>query len=256
MLTEERRQRVMEILNRENAVQVEDIAEKFDVSVATVRRDLTALEAEGLLRRVYGGAVPVRKPIDSNAAFQIRSCQNPREKAAIGRLAASLVRPGDTILLDVGTTTLEVAKALKHRSDITVLTNSLSILNALVDSELNVYSLSGRMRKDEYAFEGRLVANTLQSFHISKVFIGCGGYSLEYGITEHIYESAQNREFFIEQSDAAIQVADSGKFGVNTTVLVENSNMVKTIVTDSNLPFQMQEDIRQRGIKLLIAQSE
>ena len=79
---------------------------------------------------------------------------------------------------------------------------------------------------------------------------------LEYGITEHIYESAQNREFFIEQSDEAILVADSGKFGVNTTVLVENSNQVKTIVTDSNLSAQMQEDIRQQGIKLLIAQSE
>jgi len=256
MLTEERRQRIMEILNRENAVQVEDIAERFDVSVATVRRDLTALEEEGLLRRVYGGAVPVKRPIASDAAFKIRACQNSGKKAAIGKLAASLVQPGDTILLDVGTTTLEVAKALKHRSDVTVLTNSLSILNELVDSSLNVYSLSGRMRKGEYAFEGRLVANTLQSFHISKAFIGCGGYSLEYGITEHIYESAQNREFFIEQSDEAILVADSGKFGINTTVLVENSNMVKTIVTDEGLPEPLREELRSKGIRLLIAQSE
>lgn len=253
MLTEERRNKIIQMLQEENVLQVTELSELFDVSLATIRRDLTVLEGDGYLRRVYGGAFSLRKPIASGDAFKIRSQEKQHEKAAIGRLAASLVEPGDTVLLDVGTTTLEVARAMKHRENITVLTNSLPVLNELVDSSLSVYSLSGRMRKSEFSFVGSLVSNTVNSFHISKVFVGCGGYSLEYGLTEHIYDSAQNRNYFIEQSDEAILVADSRKFGNNAAVLVENSNMVKTIVTDSHLSEEWQRKIRAKGIRLLIA---
>lgn len=254
MLTEERRSRIIQLLREESTVYVVDLSAKFDVSLATIRRDLAALEQEGYLRRVYGGAISLKKPITSSDAFKIRSLERQAEKAAIGRLAASLVEAGDTVLLDVGTTTLEVARALKHRENITVLTNSLPILNELVDSSLNVYSLSGRMRKSEFSFVGNLISNTVHSFHISKVFIGCGGYSLEFGLTEHIYDSAQNRNFFIEQSDEAILVTDSRKFGSNAAVLVENSSMVKTIVTDSGLSEEWRRKIRAKGIRLLIAE--
>lgn len=254
MLTEERRARIIQILREESTVQVVALSARLDVSLATVRRDLSALEQEGYLRRVYGGAISLKKPIASTDAFKIRSLERQAEKAAIGQLAASLVEPGDTVLLDVGTTTLEVAKALKYREGITVLTNSLPILNELVDSSLNVYSLSGRMRKAEFSFVGNLISSTVNSFHISKVFIGCGGYSLEFGLTEHIYDSAQNRNLFIEQSDQAILVTDSRKFGSNAAVLVENSNMVKTIVTDSHLSEEWRRKIRAKGIQLLIAE--
>lgn len=253
MLTEERRDRIRQLLQKESTLQVPDLVALFDVSVATIRRDLTALEQDGYLRRVYGGAISLKKPISSTDAFKIRSLEYQTEKAAIGRLAASLIETGDTVLLDVGTTTLEVAKSLKHREGITVLTNSLPILNELVDSCLNVYSLSGRMRKSEFSFVGDLISNTVHSFHISKVFIGCGGYSLEYGLTEHIYDSAQNRNFFIEQSDEAILVTDSRKFGSNAAVLVENSGLVKTIVTDCHLSEEWRRKIRAKGIRLLIA---
>jgi len=254
MLTEERRNKIRQLLQTERTLQVPELSARFDVSLATIRRDLTALEEGGYLRRVYGGAISLKSPISSSDAFKIRSLECQEEKAAIGRLAASLIKPGDTVLLDVGTTTLEVAKALKHRDGITVLTNSLPILNELVDSSLNVFSLSGRMRKSEFSFVGDLISNTVHSFHISKVFIGCGGYSLEFGLTEHIYDSAQNRNFFIEQSDEAILVADSRKFGINAAVLVENSNMVKTIVTDSHLSEEWRRKIRAKGIRLLIAE--
>ena len=253
MLTEERRKKILYYLKNDSSVQVDKLSADFDVSLATIRRDLAALEKEGLLRRVYGGAVSIDKPIATDDAFKARQFKKMEEKIAIGRLAASLVQPGDTVLLDVGTTTLEVAKALKDRSDVTVLTNSLSILNELVDSSLNVYSLSGRMRKSSYSFEGNLVVNTLQSFHVSKVFLGCGGYSMEYGLTETIYENALNRSFFIQQSEDAILVTDSSKFGKNSAVLVENSNMVKTIVTDSSLSAEWRQKIRAKGITLLIA---
>ena len=214
------------------------------------------MEKEGLLRRVYGGAVSIDSPIASNDAFKARQFKQMEEKIAVGRLAASLVQPGDTVMLDIGTTTLEVARALKNRSDVTVLTNSLSILNELVDSSLNVYSLSGRMRKNEYSFEGSLVANALQSFHIDKVFLGCGGYSMEYGLTETIYENALNRSFFIQQSEDAILVTDSSKFGKNSSVIVENSARVKTIVTDTGLSDEWRRKLQERGIRVLLAKPE
>jgi DeoR/GlpR family transcriptional regulator of sugar metabolism len=253
MLTEERRKRIAQMLLSEDAVKVEPLAEEFDVSLATIRRDLAALEDEGVLRRVYGGAVSLRKPVSSNTRFKNRMNEMQAEKAAIGRLAASLVQPGDTVLLDVGSTTLEVARALKNRSDITVLTISLPILNELVDSPLNVYSLSGRMRKSEFAYVGNVVSNALQPFHINKAFIGCGGYTLEYGLTEYVIESAQNRNYFIEQSDETIMVADSKKFGMNAAILVENSSYIRTIVTDSGLSEDWQRKLRAHGIELFVA---
>ena len=256
MLTEERRKKILYYLKNDSSVQVDKLSEDFDVSLATIRRDLAALEKEGLLRRVYGGAVSVNKPIASDDAFKVRQFRQMEEKIAVGRLAASLVQPGDTVLLDIGTTTLEVAKALKNRSDVTVLTNSLSILNELVDSSLNVYSLSGRMRKNEYSFEGNLVVNALQSFHIDKVFLGCGGYSMEYGLTETIYENALNRSFFIQQGEDAILVTDSSKFGKNSSVIVENSARVKTIVTDTGLSEDWLRKLRERGIRVLLAEPE
>lgn len=256
MLTEERRKRIAHILKSESSVQVDKLSQDFDVSLATIRRDLAAMEKEGLLRRVYGGAVSIDRPIASNDAFKARQYRQMEEKVAIGRLAASLVQPGDTVLLDVGTTTLEVARALKDRSDVTVLTNSLSILNELVESSVSVYSLSGRMRKDQYSFEGSMVANALQSFHVSKVFLGCGGYSLEYGLTEPIYENALNRSFFIQQSEDAILVTDSSKFGRNSSVIVENSPRVRTIVTDSGLSEEWRAKLRDKGIRVLIAYPE
>lgn len=256
MLTEERRKKILFYLKAESSVQVDKLSEDFDVSLATIRRDLAALEREGLLRRVYGGAVSIDKPIASDDAFKARQFKRMEEKVAIGRLAASLVQQGDTVLLDVGTTTLEVARALKNRSDVTVLTNSLSILNELADSSLNVYSLSGRMRKGEYSFEGSLVVNALQSFHVSKVFLGCGGYSMEFGLTEPIYENALNRSFFIQQSEDAILVTDSSKFGKNSSVIVENSSRIKTIVTDNGLNEEWRQRLRDRGICVLIATPE
>ena len=252
MLTEERRKKILYYLKNDSSVQVDKLAENLDVSLATIRRDLTALEKEGLLRRVYGGAVSIDRPIASDDAFKARQFKQMGEKIAVGRLAASLVQPGDTVMLDVGTTTLEVARALKNRSDVTVLTNSLSILNELVDSSLNVYSLSGRMRKNEYS----LVANALQSFHIDKVFLGCGGYSMEYGLTETIYENALNRSFFIQQSEDAILVTDSSKFGKNSSVIVENSARVKTIVTDTGLSEDWLRKLQERGIKVLLAEPD
>ena len=256
MLTEERRKRIAQMLLTEDAVKVEPLAEEFEVSLATIRRDLAALEEEGVLRRVYGGAVSLQKPISSNIRFQNRMNLMQAEKAAIGRLAASLVQPGDTVLLDVGSTTLEVARALKDRQDVTVLTISLPILNELVDSPLNVYSLSGRMRKAEFTYVGNVVSNALQPFHINKAFIGCGGYTLEYGMTEYVIESAQNRNYFIEQCDEAILVADSNKFGKNVSILVENSSYVKTIVTDNGLPEDMHNKLQERGIHVLLAKPE
>lgn len=252
MLTEERRDRIAQLLEASNSMQVDQLSDMFDVSVATIRRDLSALEEAGVLRRVHGGAVFVRKPISSHARFLLNQYEMQAEKAAIGRLAASLIQPNDTVLLDVGTTTLEVAKALKYRSDVTVLTNSLPVLNELAESQIPVYSLSGRMMG--FSLVGNLVSNTLHSFHISKVFIGCFGYTLEYGITERVYDIAQNRNFFIEQSDEAILVTDSRKFGNNAAIMVENSKLVKTIVTDSGLSEEWRQKLQARGINVLIAQ--
>jgi DeoR/GlpR family transcriptional regulator of sugar metabolism len=245
---------MLTILRASNNVIVNDLAEQFNVSVATIRRDLTVLEEMGLLKRVYGGAVPVEYQPKPYISFTTRISDFTREKEAIGRETAKLVNPEDTILLDIGTTTLQLAKNLRNMQGLTVLSNSLPIINELIDSLVTVFVLGGRARLNEFSIVGNLGIGTLKSFHINKAIIGCGGFSIEHGITQYSYDVAQLSSHFIDNCDKAILVTDSSKFGKNVSVKIENSNQIDTIVTDSNISEEWAKNLTDKGFKLIIAQ--
>ena len=253
MLTEERRNQMAAILKSSNNIVVNDLAEHFKVSVATIRRDLSVLEEMGVLKRVYGGAVPVEHQPKPYISFMTRISDFTKEKEAIAREAVKLIGPEDTILLDMGTTTLQIAKNLRNMRGLTVLTNSLPIINELIDSQVTVFALGGRVRLNEFSIVGNLGMGTLKSFHINKAIIGCGGFSLEHGITQYSYDVAQLSSQFIEHCDKAILVTDSSKFGKNVSVKIENSSQVDTIVTDSNISEDWVKRLKDKGFNVVVA---
>ena len=254
-MQKERRNQILALLHKQGMVKIPELAKAFDVSVITIRRDLDELVRAGQVQKVYGGAVLAPQAIpepESQRLFHSRLVHNHRDKMMIGMAAAKLVKDGETVILNIGTTALEVAKHLGNYDDLTVLTNSLPILNQLADTKLNVYSLGGKLRGNELALHGSLAFKALNDFYVDKAFIGAGGITLENGITDHNVDSAELCAAIAKRSRQTILVADSSKFGKDASVIIGPLTCVDTIITDSGISEEFAEGIRQAGIELII----
>jgi DeoR/GlpR family transcriptional regulator of sugar metabolism len=255
MLSEERRNEILEIINREKVIKIKDITDKYNVSVATARRDLDILEAQLYVKRIYGGAALVT-PSGTEPLFFTREMENRAEKIAIGKAAAELVVEGDTVMLDIGTTTLEVARNLKKIPNITVITSSLTIMNELANSNVTVYSVGGKIRPHELSLSGSIALNSLEQFCVQKAFIGAAGVTFNEGISDFNYEETQVRLMAIKRAKQAILVVDSAKFGNNAFAITCPLEYFHIIVTDVNLPKDFADGIRDRKINLITVQPE
>lgn len=255
MLAKERHAIIMEELKRNKIIKITDIVRQFDVSNETARRDLEALQDQKLIKRIYGGAV-----LDTATSFDSfltpRASLSQSEKSAIGKAAADLISEGDTIILDIGTTTLEIARNIKNMRNITVLTNSLAILNELAASDYNVYCLGGRINADELSMSGDLTANALRNFFVDKAFIGAGGITFSEGVSDYNSEEATVRRTVIQRANKVVLVADSGKFGSNAFAFVCPIENIDTIVSDENLSESYVSGIRERKIELILAKPD
>ena len=254
-MQKERRNQILAMLHRQGMVKIPELAKAFDVSVITIRRDLEALVRAGQVQKVYGGAILAPQATaepEAQRLFHARLAHNHREKMMIGMAAAKLVKDRETIILDIGTTALEVAKHLGTYDDLTVLTNSIPILNQLANTRLNVYSLGGKLRCNELALCGSLAFKALNDFCVDKAFIGAGGVTLENGITDHNLDSAELCSAIAKRSRQTILVADSSKFGKDASVIIGPLSSVETIITDSGISEEYADGIRQAGIELII----
>ena len=255
MLKKERQKQILELLQKQGSVKITELTEKFNVSVITIRRDFDEMVNAGLIKKVYGGAEPIEKPSASQEAqrfFHARLEHKHREKMLIGKAAAALVKDGETIVLNIGTTALEIAKNLRNFEDLTVLTNSIPILLELANSRLDVYSLGGKLRGNELALHGSLALNFLDAFCVDKAFIGAGGITLKNGITDHNRDSAELHAAIARRSRHTVLVTDSSKFGRDASAIISPLTLVQTIVTDSGIPEEYASEIRRMGINLIV----
>ncbi|MDR1619864.1 MAG: DeoR/GlpR family DNA-binding transcription regulator, partial [Clostridiales bacterium] len=216
--------------------------------------DLEALQDQKLVKRIYGGAI-LADPAEKLEQYASRISESHAEKSLIGQAAAKLINTGETILLDIGTTTLEIARHIKHMNNITVLTNSLPIMNELAGSNINLFSLGGRVNPDELSMFGKLTVDALQNFFVDKAFIGAGGVTFNGGLSDYNSEEAQVRQFIINRASQTILVADSNKFGINAFAVVCPLEKIDVIVSDDNLPKTFADGIRERKIELILAKS-
>lgn len=244
----------MEQLGEKGFVKVSELTRTFGVSVETIRRDMEALERKGMLKRVYGGAIRITSK-SAEIDYTSRTHLNIEEKQAIGRKAAELINNGDTIAVDLGTTTLEVVKSLCSKKDLTSLTNSIPIsLELIKNNNGPVFLMGGQLRDGYYSTSGFLTVGQLQQFCADKAIIGAGGVSARAGLTDYHVEEANARREMIRIADKVILVADSSKLGFATFIHICPLDAIDVLVTDWRATPQMLKPFEDSKMKIIIAE--
>jgi DeoR family fructose operon transcriptional repressor len=232
MMPTQRRQAIVAEVRKSSAVSAEELAGLFSVSVETIRRDLRGLRDQGLLERVYGGALSV---LSTEGTFAARSSKNHGRKRAIAALAAALVEPEDTIVIDIGTTALEVARALPADFRGRVLTNSVPVameLSARDDIELLLSG--GSVRAGDAACYGAQADAFFAQVYADKAFLGSGGVHAEAGLTDYHPHEVAARRVMIAHSGASYVLADSSKLGKVAVHRVCALDQITAVITDSD----------------------
>jgi DeoR/GlpR family transcriptional regulator of sugar metabolism len=250
---------IVEIVVNKGQISISEICQLFDVSEMTARRDLNGLDRKGLLRRTHGGAI-ANLGRSYEPPFLARIDKHQEEKSLIGLRAADLILDGDSIALDVGTTTLEIIKGLKDKRNLTIVTNSLQIANEIVgtlslETDVRLVLTGGIVRARELSMVGHIPEYVYQDLHVDKAFIGIAGISIEDGLTEFNIEDAQIKRALLKTAREKIVVADSSKFGVTTLASVASLKSIDKIVTDSCAPAGLSERIREIGVDVVLAGS-
>lgn len=253
MIAQERRQRIFEDIEASGIASVRELAQRFEVSTITIMRDLQELEQEGLIRRVHGGAISVRGA-SYEPPFTARESQLSTEKQRIAEKAVELINDGDSLILDVGTTTLEIARALKGKRNLTVLVTSLrAALELASQPAIQVIVVGGKLRSSELSLVGHLAEQTLRAFQVDKAFIGVGGITIEHGLTEFNFDEAGVKRTMIERARQCIVVADHTKFGKVMLTTVASLTVVDRIITGTEIDDEMVTRLRQMGVEISLA---
>jgi DeoR/GlpR family transcriptional regulator of sugar metabolism len=218
----------------------------------TIRRDLVILEKQGFLQRIHGGAVSNRGR-SYEPPFIIRQVKKIDEKRRIGEAAAALVNIGESLILDVGTTTLEMAKHLIKKHNITVITPSLHIINLLLEQPgIRLIVPGGIIRKGELSLVGNLTERTFQDFFVDKLFLGVGAIDTQVGLTEFNLEDAEVKKAMLRSAKEIIVLADSSKFGQVAFASICPLRMVNRIITDRYLEPSIFEELRSQKIEVIL----
>ncbi|NEK17157.1 DeoR/GlpR family DNA-binding transcription regulator [Rhizobium leguminosarum] len=236
MLTqaEDRQAKIVELLREKSFLDLRTLTERLDVSVATVRRDLGELEELGLLRRTHGGAVSVNQ-VALDATNAARLVWKQTEKAAIAEVVAGMVVDGDTVLLDAGTTALEVAKKLVGRKSLTLISNGLDIVAELTRVEgQSIYSIGGEYSETNRSFRGPLAEHFIRQFNVDKLILNAASIDVDHGlICTSTPVNASIARVMMEVSRRVVVVADHSKFTKSSLSVIGKIEDVGVVVTDA-----------------------
>jgi DeoR/GlpR family transcriptional regulator of sugar metabolism len=249
----ERQKQILSLLTRQGRLSVTEIVEQFSISEATARRDLESLAAQGKVQRVHGGVIAMEKAPPELPILE-RESEQAEEKARIGQKAASLVADRETVFLGSGTTVLEVARNLRDRKNLTVITNSLPVLNMLAGlREITVISLGGMLRDSEMSFIGHVTEQALTEVRVDKVFMGTRGLSVEHGLTNDYLQETLTDRAILKIGHDVIIVADHTKVNRVATALLAPLTSIQTLVTDSKTDKKFIQALKSLGIQVILA---
>ncbi|KOR90701.1 DeoR faimly transcriptional regulator [Paenibacillus solani] len=253
MFAEQRHQIIIQRLNQYKSIRASELMEHFEVSFETIRRDLEYLESEGYLRRVHGGAIPNEPDYSREIPLPIRESIYMEEKTELAQIAVRNVTEGMSIALDPSTTNTQIAKALKAKFDrLTVITNSLSIVNELVSMPgYTVIMTGGVIRHEEQSIIGDLAEEFSSRFHADLFFMSMSRVTLEAGITDYGVGEIQVKKIMLSNVKRCIALADSSKFGQNSFIKVCGAAEVERFVTDSKIDRDIVEQFRKNGIEIV-----
>jgi DeoR family transcriptional regulator, aga operon transcriptional repressor len=251
--TPERQKQILSLLGRQGRLSVAEIVQQFSISEATARRDLESLALQGKAQRVHGGVISVEQAPPELPILE-REQEQSDEKARIGRAAASLVADKETVFLGSGTTVLEVARNLRDRKHLTVITNSLAVLNMLAGlKQITVISLGGMLRESELSFIGHITEQALSEVRVDKVFMGTRGLSLEHGLTNDYLQETLTDRAILKIGREVVIVADYSKINRVSTALLAPLNTMHTFITDAKADKKFIQALKKQGIQVVIA---
>jgi DeoR/GlpR family transcriptional regulator of sugar metabolism len=231
-----RRQQILNLLEETGSLDVGDLADRFAVSVVTIRKDLDDLDRQGLLQRTFGGAVFSHRS-RFNRSFLERASEHLREKRAIAAAALEYIKDGDTIILDAGTTTLALAQLLKqHVKSAFIITCSVPVALEVSSAGYDILLLGGMIRNKSLALLGRETLWMLDRYRADKAFLGSSGFTIERGHTTPNPDDAQIKEAIMRVSLEKYVLVDSSKFGDQCLTRFANLRDVDLTITDSHLP--------------------
>ncbi len=251
MLVEERRQRVLDLVSERGFVALTDLAQTIDVSESTLRRDLDYWHKQGLLRRTHGGAIFVGD-VATLPALEERSASQLDEKRAVARTAAARIQDGDTMLLDGGTTTLEVARLLVGRS-LQIVTNSLPIASLFAASrETDLVILGGYVYPKTGVALGPLTVRMMEDIHVHQLIMSCGGITSK-GLFNSNLLLVETERQMMRCADEVVVVADHTKIGRQALAFLCNLADIDTLIVDTHLSAAQRELLRQNDVRLFLA---
>lgn len=254
MLANQRREKILELLNEDGSAKVINLAKIFKVSEVTIRQDLEKLESEGYILREHGGAF-LKNVEHSVKSFSLLNQDNLEKKKLIGRKAADLIEAGDTIILDSGSTTTEIARNLIGRNGLTVITNALNIAVMLgAEPGIEVIVTGGEFKPPTLSLTGQKAASFFEDIHVDKLFLATAGISLRSGLTYPSLSDIVVKKAMIEASDVTYLVADSTKIGKNAFASLGALSLIDYIITDPFIDQSHLQLFRDNEIELIIAE--
>jgi DeoR/GlpR family transcriptional regulator of sugar metabolism len=251
MLPEERRRAILQYVRRSGSMDVAALSQRVRTSAATIRRDLRLLEQRGDLQRTHGGAVPSSPGTAFEPIYQEKFAEYANEKAAIALHAATLVRDGDVVTLDSGSTTFGLVPHLRALRNLTVITTDLKIAVALADgSAVEVIVVGGRVRPNLFSVVGPSAEASLDQLHADIAFLGADGIGLETGVTNANLDEAAIKRRVLRNSRRTVLLADHSKFGKTSLARVCDLDAFDEIVTDTGLSDEIHAPYAQRGARI------
>lgn len=253
--TVERRKKIIQMLATKDQVFVDELSKEFDVSEVTIRNDLKQLEAKKLLIRARGGAMSINKTVSFDQQLDEKHKINMNEKNRIGKAAAQLINSSDTVIIDSGTTTLEIVKNLPPAlNQITIITNALNIAQHLLSRpNINLIIPGGVMRQNSFSLIGPLAEKNFRNFFVDKVFLGVDGFDTLTGVSTPNMEEAFLNQIMIEVAKEVIVVTDSSKFMRKSLAFICKLDRINTVVTDHGINEIDLKRLTDANIKVIIA---
>jgi DeoR family transcriptional regulator of aga operon len=249
--TPARRAKILGQLEENGQLNVKQLSSFFGVSEVTIRNDLAYLENNNLLLRTRGGALRQHR-VGLDFKLTVKSKQHQLEKQKIGKKAVELIKDGDTIILDSGTTTGEIAKNLTHFNELTVITNALNIAGKLADSAtVKIIMVGGYLRENSLSLVGPMAETALRNYFVDKLFIGVDGIDSNYGISTPNIEEAYLNRVMIDISKEVIVVTDSSKFKQKSFAHISPISAIHTVITDNNIRTDEYDNLLKSGIKVI-----
>jgi DeoR family transcriptional regulator of aga operon len=252
VLNEERRRAILDLLTHRGRVLVTELSRQFETSQVTIRKDLEILHAQGLVHRTHGGALPWREAAVEDPTLHEKEKLHRQEKLRIAESAVEKVKEGQVVILDSGSTTTAIARALRNFQNLTIITNAVNIAAELAGTAVEVLLTGGTLRKNSFSLVGPIAEETLQRLSADLLFLGVDGFDVHFGLSTPNLPEAKVNRVMVEVAKTTVAVCDSSKFGRRSLSLIVPPSALQEVITDRGVPKSDFRALQQAGIEVTL----